>query len=30
VQLAEGVGEVGFDGLLGDEQALGDLPVGLP
>src|SRR5262252_3835965 len=29
-QLAEGVGEVGLDGLLGDEQALGDLPVGLP
>jgi len=29
VQLAEGAGEVGFDGLLGDEQALGDLPVGL-
>jgi hypothetical protein len=30
VQLAECVGEVGFDGLLGDEQPLGDLAVGLP
>src|SRR6516165_7446581 len=29
-QLAEGVGEVGLDGLLGDEQALGDLAVRLP
>jgi hypothetical protein len=30
VQFAEGVGKMGFDCLLSDEQALGDLPVGLP
>jgi len=29
VELAEGAGEVGFDRLLGDEQALSDLAVGL-
>lgn len=27
-ELAVGPGEVGFDGLLGDEQGLGDLGVG--
>jgi len=27
-QLVEGVPKVGFDGGLGDEQVLGDLPVG--